>query len=154
MRRRALARSLPDAHFPGFVTPEDLPRYYASADLFLFPSLSETWGNVLPEAMASGLAAIAFAHAAGAELIDHGHDGLALPPGDSDGFREAAVALCQEPARWARIGRAARQRALGLGWPAIADTFIATLEDARDRFERAYLSVILKRCDGNVSRED
>ncbi|MGE4532206.1 glycosyltransferase family 4 protein [Halomonas sp.] len=131
--RRALVRSLPDAHFPGFVTPGDLPRYYASADLFLFPSLSETWGNVLPEAMASGLAAIAFAHAAGAELIDHGHDGLALPPGDVDAFREAAVALCQAPARWARLGRAARQRALGLGWSAIADTFIATLEDARER---------------------
>ncbi|WP_282040234.1 glycosyltransferase family 4 protein [Halomonas alimentaria] len=130
--RRSLERSLPEAHFTGFVSPEALARHYASADLFLLPSLSETWGNVLLEAMASGLGVIAFRHAAGAELIDDGHTGLSLAAGDEAGFRDAAVALCQHPARWARLGRAARTRALDYTWSAITDTFLSTLEDARE----------------------
>ncbi|MGJ7456852.1 glycosyltransferase family 4 protein [Halomonas sp. MA07-2] len=130
--RRALAASLPYAHFTGFIPADDLARHYASADLFLFPSLSETWGNVLLEAMASGLATVAFRHAAGAELIDDDHNGLALAVDDANGFREAAVTLCQQPARRARLGRQARQRAIAYGWPAIADTFLDTLDHARE----------------------
>ncbi len=130
--RRSLQAALPDAHFTGFVSPEALPSHYASADLFLFPSLSETWGNVLLEAMASGLASVAFRHAAGAELIDHDHNGLSLAIGDDRGFAEAAVMLCQQPARRARLGRYARERALAFGWPAIAETFLATLDLARE----------------------
>lgn len=131
--RRSLERSLPEAHFAGFVSPELLARHYASADLFLFPSLSETWGNVLLEAMASGLGVVAFRHAAGAEVIDDGHNGLSVAAGDEAGFREAAVALCQHPARWAQLGRAARRRALDYTWPAIADSFLSTLEYAREK---------------------
>ncbi|WP_416140716.1 glycosyltransferase family 4 protein [Halomonas sp. HK25] len=130
--RRALAASLPHAHFTGFIPAEALASHYASADLFLFPSLSETWGNVLLEAMASGLATIAFRHAAGIELIDHDHSGLALAVDDANGFREAAVTLCQQPARRSRLGRNARLRALAYGWPAIADTFLDALIHARE----------------------
>ncbi|WP_404297648.1 glycosyltransferase family 4 protein [Halomonas sp.] len=130
--RRALEAALPNAHFTGFIPADELARHYASADLFLFPSLSETWGNVLLEAMASGLAAVAFCHAAGDELIDHDHNGLALAVDDADGFREAAVTLCQQPARRARLGRSARQRALAYSWPAITDTFLDTLVHARE----------------------
>lgn len=130
--RKALAASLPHAHFTGFIPADDLARHYASADLFLFPSLSETWGNVLLEAMASGLATVAFRHAAGAELIDHDLNGLAPAVEDVAGFREAAVTLCQQPARRARLGRNARERALAYAWPAIADAFLAVLDHARE----------------------
>ena len=130
--RKALAASLPQAHFTGFIPADELARHYASADLFLFPSLSETWGNVLLEAMASGLASVAFRHAAGAELIEHDHNGLALAIDDGRGFLGAAVTLCQQPARRARLGRHAQERALAYGWPAIADTFLATLDHARE----------------------
>ncbi|MFG6179074.1 glycosyltransferase family 4 protein [Halomonas sp. THAF12] len=130
--RAALERALPQAHFTGFVSPDDLIRHYASADLFVFPSISETWGNVLLEAMASGLAVIAFRHAAGAELIDDDANGVQLAIGDEAGFREAAVALCQQPARYGRLGRAARDRALQYRWPAITDDFLAALTHARE----------------------
>lgn len=130
--RKALAAAMPHAHFTGFIPADELARHYASADLFLFPSLSETWGNVLLEAMASGLAAVAFRHAAGAELIDHDHNGLVMAVNDADGFREAAVTLCQQPARLARLGRHARQRALDYSWPAITDTFLDVLVHARE----------------------
>ncbi|WP_163577663.1 glycosyltransferase family 4 protein [Halomonas faecis] len=131
--RARLETALPDAHFTGFVSREALPRYYASADLFVFPSLSETWGNVVLEAMASGLAVIAYRHAAAAELIGHDHHGLAIIPGDETSFRDAAVALSQQPARFARLGRAARQRALEYRWPAITDAFLAVIDHVRER---------------------
>lgn len=130
--RRSLEKALPEVHFTGFISPEELARHYASADLFLFPSLSETWGNVVPEAMASGLAVVSYHHAAAAELIESGSHGITVPAGNAAAFQEAAVALCQHPARWAQLGRAARLRSQACRWPAIADTFLSTLEQARE----------------------
>ncbi|MBZ0331069.1 glycosyltransferase family 1 protein [Halomonas sp. ANAO-440] len=130
--RRSLEKALPEAHFTGFLPEHELARHYASADLFIFPSLSETWGNVVSEAMASGLAVLAYDHAAAAELIDDGINGVVIAPHDGKRFCEAAAALCQQPARYARLGRAARQRALSCHWPAIADTFLSLLEQARE----------------------
>ncbi len=82
--------------------------------------------------MASGLAVVAFRHAAGAELIDDDINGVSLPVGDEDGFRDAAVTLSQQPARYGRLGRAARERALQYRWPAITDDFLAALNLARE----------------------
>lgn len=130
--RATLQRALPDAHFTGFIDRDALVRHYASADLFVFPSISETWGNVVLEAMASGLGVVAFRHAAGAELIDDDINGVSLPVGDEAGFREAAVRLCQQPARYARLGRTARRRALQYGWSSIADDFLDALTHARE----------------------
>ncbi|QOR40145.1 glycosyltransferase family 1 protein [Billgrantia diversa] len=130
--RRSLEKALPEVRFTGFISPEALARHFASADLFLFPSLSETWGNVVPEAMASGLAVVAYRHAAAAELIDSGINGVTVPAGDAEAFREAAVTLCQQPARYAQMGRAARLRCQTCRWPAIADIFLSILERARE----------------------
>ncbi|SEK27441.1 glycosyltransferase family 4 protein [Halomonas daqiaonensis] len=135
--RDTLQRALPQAHFTGFIDRDALIRHYASADLFVFPSISETWGNVVLEAMASGLAVVAFRHAAGAELIDDDLNGVSLAVGDEAGFREAAAALCQQPARYARLGRAARERALTYRWSSIADTFLATLAQPREHHDEA-----------------
>ncbi|MCE8010049.1 glycosyltransferase family 4 protein [Billgrantia desiderata] len=130
--RRSLEKALPEVHFTGFISPEALARHYASADIFLFPSLSETWGNVVPEAMASGLAVVAYRHAAAAELIDSGVNGVTVPAGNAEAFRDAAVALCQQPARYAQMGRAAQLRSQVCRWPAIADTFLRILDQARE----------------------
>jgi len=135
--RAMLQRALPQAHFTGFIDRESLVRHYASADLFVFPSISETWGNVVLEAMASGLAVVAFRHAAGAELIEDDRNGINLAVGDETGFQEAAVTLCQQPARYARLGRAARERALTYRWSAIADTFLITLTQPREHHDEA-----------------
>ncbi|MCE8020917.1 glycosyltransferase family 1 protein [Halomonas sp. MCCC 1A11036] len=130
--RRSLEKALPEVHFTGFISPKDLARHYASADMFLFPSLSETWGNVVPEAMASGLAVVAYRHAAAAELIDSGTNGVTVTAGNAEAFRDAAVALCQHPARYAQMGRAAHLRSQACRWPAIADKFLSVLEQARE----------------------
>ena len=130
--RAQLEKALPDAHFTGFVDQEALARHYASADLFIFPSLSETWGNVVAEAMASGLAVVAYHHAASAELITNGHNGITVPAGDSAAFQQAAVALCQHPADYSRLGRVARLRALEQSWPGIAEQFLQYLQQAQE----------------------
>ncbi len=118
-QRAALRAALPEATFCGELPPQRLAATYASADLFLFPSLTETWGNVTAEAMASGLAVVAYRCAGAAELIRDGHDGALAEPGDAAGFVAAALAFALDPRRRARCGAEARRTALGHGWEAV-----------------------------------
>ncbi len=108
---------------------EDLAAHYASADLFLFPSLTETFGNVTTEALASGLPVVAFDYAAAAQLIEHGVQGVRVPFGDAAAFAEAALGLAFDPSRREALGVAARARALQLDWGAIVQRFEAVLAD-------------------------
>jgi len=85
--RQRLERTHPDYLFCGTQTGDALAQHYASADLFLFPSQSETFGNVVLEAMASGLGVVAFDHAAAHEHIQDGTNGRKLPMDDAEGPR-------------------------------------------------------------------
>ena len=125
--RAALERAHPEHHFAGMRSGEALTAHYASGDLFVFPSLTETYGNVTLEAMASGLTVVAFRCAAAAELIRSGEDGLLAPPDDESAFIDHAVASAQENATRRRLGAAARHRAEALGWEQIHDRFTAAL---------------------------
>jgi len=111
-----LRAGCPDAVFAGLRRGEDLASHYASGDLFLFPSLTETFGNVTPEAMASGLPVLAFDYAAAAELITSGENGLLAPFADRASFVRQAVALTADPSVAQRLGTAARHAALALDW--------------------------------------
>ena len=114
--RSGLQARYPQVIFAGTRHGEDLATHYASADVFLFPSLSETFGNVTLEAMASGLAVIAFDYAAAAEHIVHGRSGLLAAFDDTAGFVQLALELAGQPARIREIGLQARQTAETLGW--------------------------------------
>jgi glycosyltransferase involved in cell wall biosynthesis len=114
-----LRQACPDAIFAGLRRGEDLAAHYASIDLFLFPSLTETFGNVTTEAMASGLPLVAFDYAAAAQVIADGEQGVRVPFGDEQAFVAAALALAVDPGRRERLSRAARARALQLDWEAI-----------------------------------
>ena len=127
---RRLAAEHPDHHFAGQRVGEDLARHYASADLFLFPSLTETYGNVVAEAMASGLPVLAYRSAAAAELIDDGRSGRLVSPGDEAGFRQAAIDLCGQPERLPTMGAAARQALHGHHWGAVVERFEAVIREA------------------------
>ena len=127
--RAALARDNPDCVFAGMRTGEDLARHYASADLFLFPSMTETFGNVTLEAMASGLCVVAFHHAAAADVIRDGESGVLAEYGDVQGFLRAAAKVAREPVLRARIGAEARRAASVLDWGAINDRFSTALLD-------------------------
>lgn len=113
----------PDAIFCGTRIGEALAAHYASADVFLFPSLTETWGNVTIEAMASGLAVVAYDCAAAEEVIRHGENGLKAPPEDEDAFVAEAVSLAPARALQRRLGTAAAAQAAQLSWDAIVDSF-------------------------------
>jgi glycosyltransferase involved in cell wall biosynthesis len=86
-----LARLCPQAIFCGNQQGKALAEHYASADLFLFPSITETFGNVVPEALASGLCVVAYDYAAAGEIIKHGDSGLLVPFNQSQAFINAAL---------------------------------------------------------------
>ena len=113
----------PDVTFCGTRVGEELAAHYASGDVFLFPSLTETWGNVTIEAMASGLALVTYDCAAAEEVIRHGENGLKAPPEDEQAFIDQAVTLAPDTARQRRLGTAAAARAAQLSWDAIIDSF-------------------------------
>ena len=113
----------PDAIFCGTQIGEALAAHYASADVFLFPSLTETWGNVTIEAMASGLAVIAYDCAAAEEVIHHDENDLKAAPEDSTGFKHLAASIAADRPQQRRLGTAASARAAQLSWDAIVDGF-------------------------------
>lgn len=123
----------PDFVYCGMRQGEDLAAHYASADMFLFPSLTETFGNVVLEAIASGLPVVAFDYAAAHTHIEPNRCGLVVPFGDTDAFIAAATALVQDRAMLATMSQSARQASLGID-----------SERLYDRLEALLASVIIK----------
>ena len=128
--RNELQAQLPDALFCGLQRGEALATHYASGDLFLFPSLSETFGNVVLEALASSLAVVAFDQAAAAQHIHHQHNGMLARPGDEAGFCTAACELLTDSEVLRRIRLNARRHASHLSWDGIVMQFEQHLRSA------------------------
>lgn len=127
---RKLAQEHPEHHFAGMRTGEDLAAHYASADFFLFPSLSETYGNVVAEAMASGVPVLAYRSAAAAELVVDGDNGRVVAPGDEKAFVEAALWALEDGERLRRMGERARSAMLPRGWPDVVASFERAVREA------------------------
>lgn len=119
----ALRRDFPAFVCPGAKVGAELSAHYASGDLFLFPSLTETFGNVVTEAMASGLPVIAFDYAAAHAHIRSWENGVTLPVGDDDGFCAASRELVSDPPRLRRMGESARATAEGISWDKVLGGF-------------------------------
>jgi len=132
--REALARANPDFVFCGVQRGTELARHFASGDLFLFPSRSETFGNVTLEAMASGVATMAFDSGAAREHLADGVHG-ALATTDAD-FLDAAVRLAADKAALHAMGRAARAAVLRLRPDQVAADFDALLAGLARRGDR------------------
>ncbi len=119
--RRELQARCPDAVFAGLRNGDDLAAHYASGDVFLFPSITETFGNVTPEAMASGLALLAYDCAAAAQLVRHGENGRLAAFDDTPDFVRQAVMLASDPAAAHALGLRAREAACELQWSHIVE---------------------------------
>jgi len=119
--RAELQQKHTDIVFAGFRVGEDLAQHYASADLFAFASKTETFGNVTIEAMASGLAVVAFRHAAAGELITSGENGMLADPRHDHSFEGAATVLLNNTALMRAMGAKAAASARALGWPAVVE---------------------------------
>jgi glycosyltransferase involved in cell wall biosynthesis len=126
--RNELQSANPDIIFCGVKLGDELARHYASADLFLFPSLSETFGNVTLEAMASGLATVAFDYGATREHLRTDEHGVAVPFGDEAGFVNAVVNIGTQGSLF-KIGEAARSAIQHLHPDDVAREFAGLLAD-------------------------
>lgn len=125
--RRSLQNRHPDHIHAGMRSGTDLAAHYASADLFLFPSLTETFGNVVLEALASGLPVVAFNHAAAGDVIRDGINGRLVPAGDAKAFSAAAVSLAENPTELDRMKRNAAASIAAYRWDRIHTQFATAL---------------------------
>jgi len=123
--------------FTGIRTGEELARLYASADLFLYPSLTETYGNVTVEAMASGLAVLAFDYAAAREHIAPGVNGYLARYGDAVDFIARAREMALSAGGLQGLRARARTTAEGLGWDPVVQNFLSTLVRTREAWPHA-----------------
>jgi glycosyltransferase involved in cell wall biosynthesis len=112
-----LAAALPEAIFLGYLTGEKLAKAYASADIFVFPSTTDTFGNVVLEAQASGLPVIVSDLGGPKELVDDGRTGFVTKAHDADDFARAIERMSRDSNLRARMGREARQQVIDRSWP-------------------------------------
>ena len=134
--RAALAAQHPDVVFAGTLRGEALSAHFASADLFCFPSLSETFGNVTLEAMASGLPTVAFDYGAAREHLRDGLHGASVPFGDESAFLARFIETARSSQRMA-MGAAARQAVEGLAPERVSRDFADLLTQLAHPLERA-----------------
>jgi glycosyltransferase involved in cell wall biosynthesis len=127
--RAELQKQHPDVIFAGMQTGEPLAKHYASGDIFLYPSLTETYGNVTVEAMSSGLATLAYDYAAARQHIRHDVNGLLAPFDDTAAFIAQAKGLITDMNRVQRLRQEARQTVETLTWEHIMGQMEAVLFD-------------------------
>lgn len=125
--RGHLERTYPEAIFAGMLFEEELATCYASSDCFVFASETETFGNVVLEAMASGLPILTYDYAAPRQFLKDGVSARLVRKGDSEKFTEAFLGLNNDRADWIEFGCAARQRAEGLSWGDIVEQYLQDL---------------------------
>src|SRR5208282_5104221 len=119
------------ARFAGYRVGEELADHYSAGDLFAFSSLTETFGNVVLEAMASGMPVAALRAGGVGDTVQPGKTGLLVEPAEPPArFAEAILALVAEPTRLRAMAEAARAHALSQSWDAI-------MGELRQRYELA-----------------
>lgn len=121
--RAELESDYPDYIFVGMKTGLDLSQHYASADLFLFGSVTETFGNVITEAMASQLAIVSYDYAAAKAYLVNNESAILAPLGDETSFIKKAVHLSQNMNDLAEVRVKARRKAEAISWLGIVDLF-------------------------------
>ena len=133
--RAKIRRACPEALLAGMQRGESLARHYASADCFLFASITETFGNVVTEAMASGLPVLAYDYAAPARFIRPGLNGMLVPYNDEAAFIDRAIVLARRREDWPAMGALARENLLPHSWDGIIDAYlreVCTLPSLQD----------------------
>lgn len=126
--RKRLQDAHPDCLFVGMQTGTALAEHYASGDLFLYPSTSETFGNVVLEAMASGLPVVTFDYAAAHEHLRSNINGMSMALDDNAAFIQASTILALNPVLRKTQGHAAHQTALSLSWEKVVERLHQTLQ--------------------------
>jgi phosphatidylinositol alpha 1,6-mannosyltransferase len=127
--RRELEAALPDACFAGHQTGDALARWYASADVFVFPSTTETFGNVVLEAQASGLPTVVVDRGGPAGIVRSGETGWIARSNDPAHLAELTARLLDDAAERTRMGACAREAARSYDWDSINGRLIESYRD-------------------------
>lgn len=128
--RKELQQMLPEAHFTGFITGEKLAKAYASSDIFLFPSDTETFGNVTLEAMSSGLPSVVADATGSKSLIEPEVTGFLIPPRNTVEFAKAVKKIAENNELRKRMGMTARQKALSYSWDSVNSELLKNYREA------------------------
>jgi glycosyltransferase involved in cell wall biosynthesis len=120
--------AMPGAIFYGNVDHESLSVLYASSDLFLFPSISESYGNVVLEAMASGLPCVLADGGGSRDFVEQGVTGFKCSPDDETEYVAKILLLLQDVTLRKHFSEAGRKYSLGFDWQQLADTYFADLQ--------------------------
>lgn len=126
--RADLERDLPAAYFAGQQEGEALGRWYASGDIFVFPSTTETFANVVLESQASGVPPVVVDRGGPPDLVEHGVTGFIARPNDPADLADHVERLLGDPGLRARMGGAAHAAAQGRDWPTINGALIDSYE--------------------------
>jgi glycosyltransferase involved in cell wall biosynthesis len=124
----ALHESLPEAFFTGYLTGKELAAAYASADIFVFPSTTDTFGNVIIEAQASGVPVVVSDSGGPKELVEENQNGLITKSHDADDLTRAIRELVVDSDRRQRMGSHARESVINRTWPSAFRKFWASTE--------------------------
>ena len=135
--RASLAAKHGYCRFTGFVDRDVLAEHYASADIYLHGSVTETYGNVAAEALASGLAFAGYDYAAAHELVQPENNGLLVPLGDEAAFLASAGRLATDPGLVAWLRAQAAPAVQARAWSSIIGQFEADLLEAATGSGRA-----------------
>lgn len=128
--REMLAKAYSEVSFVGAKEGEELAKYYASCDILLFPSETETFGNVLLEGLASGLVTVSYDYAAAANHVGDGRNGYKASFGDEQAFLDSALnALDDVVADRAEIRESAVASISSLSWEGVVQTFEKEVRD-------------------------
>ncbi|MEL6258385.1 MAG: glycosyltransferase, partial [Pseudomonadota bacterium] len=114
--RSPMSEKLPNAVFTGHLSGADLARAYASSDIYFNPSLTETFGNVTLEAMASGVATVCMNSTGASSIITSGDNGLLLDPDDNALWLNDFSKLATDDAYRTRLAKAGAKEALKYSW--------------------------------------
>jgi glycosyltransferase involved in cell wall biosynthesis len=125
---KAFAKSLPEAFFTGYLTGRELATAYASADVFAFPSTTDTFGNVILEAQACGLPVVVSDSGGPKELVEHKSNGLITKSHDVEDFTRAIRTLVTDSALRVRMGESARNSVNDRSWPSAFSKFWAATD--------------------------
>ena len=120
----------PEIIFPGMLSQTNLAAYYASSDLFIFPSQTETFGNVTLEALASGIPVLAFDCAAARDWVQTGVNGWLIAENNPEGFAAQAVTIFNSKDLLDQITQSTRQQVVHLDWDQIAEQVESVFWDA------------------------
>jgi len=127
-KRKLLEKNMPNAHFSGKLVGEDLSKAYASSDIFVFPSTTETFGNVVLEALASGLPVVAANAGGPKDIVQHGETGMLVTPRKEEEFYGEIVKLVDDKGYYQQVRKNALDYATSQNWENLCKDLFAEYE--------------------------